>query len=46
MPPGGRALGIPAKVLPGGEDQADLAAGAAVYVANGKRYRDQLRRID
>ncbi|KJE20709.1 isoleucine patch superfamily enzyme, carbonic anhydrase/acetyltransferase [Frankia torreyi] len=46
VPPGGRALGIPAKVLPGGADQADLAAGAAVYVANGKRYREQLRRID
>ncbi|SNQ47818.1 conserved hypothetical protein [Frankia canadensis] len=45
VPAGGRALGLPAKVLPGGAP-ADYAATAAAYVANGERYRKELRRLD
>ncbi|KEZ37746.1 gamma carbonic anhydrase family protein [Frankia sp. CeD] len=46
VPPGARALGVPAKILPDSVAPGALAAGAAIYVANGKHYREQLRRID
>jgi len=46
VPPGSMALGVPAKIRPGAADPAMLSAGAEVYVANGKRYRDELLRID
>jgi carbonic anhydrase/acetyltransferase-like protein (isoleucine patch superfamily) len=45
VPPGAWALGVPAKIGPGG-DPAMQTIAAASYVANGRRYREQLRRID
>jgi carbonic anhydrase/acetyltransferase-like protein (isoleucine patch superfamily) len=45
VPPGGRALGVPAKILPGSVPD-DLTSTAALYAANGDRYRKELRRLD
>jgi len=47
VPPGQLALGVPVKLRPLPDGMADLiAASAALYVENGKRYRRELRRID
>ena len=47
VPAGQMALGIPAKVRPGGDDQAaGIRLGMLSYVARAQRYRDELRRID
>ncbi len=45
VPPGARAFGVPAKVVPGGDPTMQILA-AEHYVHNGRRYREQLRRID
>jgi carbonic anhydrase/acetyltransferase-like protein (isoleucine patch superfamily) len=46
VPPGALALGVPAKILEGKSNVALNRLSAAEYVANGKRYRESLRRID
>ncbi len=46
VPPGALALGVPAKIQEGRSNVALIRFSAAEYVANGKRYRDSLRRID
>jgi carbonic anhydrase/acetyltransferase-like protein (isoleucine patch superfamily) len=46
IPPGALALGVPAKILEGKSNVPLNRLSAAEYVANGKRYRDSLRRID
>ena len=39
------ALGIPAKIKPDSVREGQFAPAVALYVANGKRYREDLRRI-
>jgi carbonic anhydrase/acetyltransferase-like protein (isoleucine patch superfamily) len=46
VPPGAIAVGVPAKVRPDSADREDIAANAAGYVDNGRRYRKELRRLD
>jgi carbonic anhydrase/acetyltransferase-like protein (isoleucine patch superfamily) len=46
VPPGALAVGIPAKILEGRSDVPLIKMSAAEYVANGKRYRATLRRLD
>ena len=46
VPPGALALGIPARILEGRSNVALNKMSAAEYVANGKRYRATLRRVD
>jgi carbonic anhydrase/acetyltransferase-like protein (isoleucine patch superfamily) len=46
VPPGALALGVPAKIHEGRSNVPLNRLSAAEYVANGKRYRDSLRRID
>jgi carbonic anhydrase/acetyltransferase-like protein (isoleucine patch superfamily) len=47
VPSGSMALGVPAKIRPGGEDlEAGIRLGMESYVARGVRYRQELRRID
>lgn len=46
VPPGAIAVGVPAKVRPDAADRDDIAANAAGYVENGRRYRKELRRLD
>ncbi len=46
VPPGALALGIPAKILEGRSDIPMIGASADVYIANAKRYRHGLRRLD
>lgn len=46
VPPGALALGVPAKVLEGRSDLRMNQFSAAEYVANAKRYRASLRRVD
>jgi carbonic anhydrase/acetyltransferase-like protein (isoleucine patch superfamily) len=46
VPAGALALGIPAKLRPDAADSADIMRIAGLYVANAKRYRNELRRID
>ncbi|HEY3940908.1 MAG TPA: gamma carbonic anhydrase family protein [Acidimicrobiales bacterium] len=45
VPPGALALGVPAVIKPGASSPESIAAGAAHYVANGRRFRAELRRI-
>ncbi len=45
IPDGALAVGVPATVKEGGSNPAAISIGAALYVQNGKRYRDQLRQI-
>ena len=40
------ALGIPAKIRPDSVNPASISEPAELYVANGKRYKQELRRID
>jgi hypothetical protein len=40
------ALGVPAKIFGDRSNVPLIRLSAAEYVANGKRYRDSLRRID
>jgi carbonic anhydrase/acetyltransferase-like protein (isoleucine patch superfamily) len=46
VPPGALALGVPAKILEGRSDVAMIKISAAEYVANVKRYKASLRRLD
>jgi carbonic anhydrase/acetyltransferase-like protein (isoleucine patch superfamily) len=46
VPAGALAIGIPAKILEGRSDVPFIRLSAAEYVANGKRYRATLRRLD
>jgi len=46
VPPYALALGVPAKIRPDAVPAGAHDEGVALYVANGKRYREQLRRID
>lgn len=47
VPSGAMALGVPAKIRPGTVDAASMIApGAQLYAWNGKRYADELRRLD
>ena len=46
VPPGALALGVPAKILEGRSDVRMIQLSAAQYVANAKRYRASLRRVD
>ncbi|KAB2362792.1 gamma carbonic anhydrase family protein [Actinomadura montaniterrae] len=45
VPPGHTALGVPAKPRPGGIDEKWHAEAVAMYVANGRRYAAELKRI-
>jgi carbonic anhydrase/acetyltransferase-like protein (isoleucine patch superfamily) len=46
VPPGALALGVPAKIFDDRSNVPLIRLSAAEYAANGKRYRDSLRRID
>jgi carbonic anhydrase/acetyltransferase-like protein (isoleucine patch superfamily) len=46
VPPGALALGVPAKIFEGRSDLHMNQLSAAEYVANAKRYRATLRRVD
>jgi len=47
VPSGHMALGVPAKIRPGGDDlEAGIRMGMESYVARAQRYRRELRRID
>jgi carbonic anhydrase/acetyltransferase-like protein (isoleucine patch superfamily) len=46
VPAGAMALGIPARVREGVVPPGAFGAGVAVYVENGRRYREELRRLD
>ena len=46
VPPGALALGVPAKILEGRSDVAMIRLSAAEYLANAKRYKASLRRLD
>jgi carbonic anhydrase/acetyltransferase-like protein (isoleucine patch superfamily) len=46
VPSGAMALGIPAKIRPDSVDAALLKHGRDIYVQNGRRYKNDLRRID
>ena len=46
VPPGALAVGIPAKILERRSEMWLIKASAAEYVANAKRYRATLRRVD
>ena len=46
VPAGAMALGVPAKLRPDSVAPGMIAALAAGYVANGRRYKAELRRLD
>jgi carbonic anhydrase/acetyltransferase-like protein (isoleucine patch superfamily) len=46
VPPGAMALGVPAKIREGAANPAGILLGAEHYVENGKRFREELRRLD
>lgn len=46
IPAGALAYGIPAKIRPDAADIASIRAGAQSYVERGRRFRDELRRLD
>jgi len=46
VPPGALAVGTPATIKPGRARSEDVARGSRVYVAKGRRFREELRRID
>ena len=46
VPPGAMALGVPAKLRENAVQPGAAAFGAASYVANGARFKRELRRID
>ena len=46
VPPKAMALGVPAKMRENATPDGAIARAAELYVANGKRYRAELRRID
>jgi carbonic anhydrase/acetyltransferase-like protein (isoleucine patch superfamily) len=46
VPPGALAIGVPAVIREGKSNLVMIRLSAAEYVANGKRFRSSLRRID
>lgn len=46
VPPGALAVGVPATVRPGASHPEMIRLAAGEYVANGRRYRQDLQRID
>jgi carbonic anhydrase/acetyltransferase-like protein (isoleucine patch superfamily) len=46
VPPHAQALGIPAKIKPDSVIEGMFGPAVALYVANGHRYRNELRRLD
>ena len=46
IPPGALAIGVPAKIREGQSNVEIIQFSAAEYVANGKRFRSSLRRLD
>ena len=46
VPPRAMALGVPAKIRPDAVPEGAQELAAAVYVDNGRRYCEELRRID
>ncbi|HEU5034122.1 MAG TPA: gamma carbonic anhydrase family protein [Mycobacteriales bacterium] len=46
VPSGAMALGVPAKIRAGAVPPGAFDVNVATYVANGKRYREDLRRLD
>ncbi len=46
VPPGAMAVGVPAKIREDASSPELIALAVQQYVANGKRYRAELRRID
>jgi serine acetyltransferase len=46
VPPHAQALGIPAKIKPDSVADGSFGPAVALYVANGKRYKAELRRLD
>jgi carbonic anhydrase/acetyltransferase-like protein (isoleucine patch superfamily) len=46
VPPGALALGVPATIRPDRSDLALIRMSAAEYVANGRRYKEALTRMD
>jgi carbonic anhydrase/acetyltransferase-like protein (isoleucine patch superfamily) len=46
VPAGAMAAGVPAVIRPGGVRRPDFSLIAAGYVANGRRYATELRRVD
>ena len=46
VPAKAMALGVPATIKPDAVDPQTFAQNVANYVANGDRYRTELRRID
>ena len=45
VPVNALAVGVPATIKPDASNVAEIALGAALYVQNAQRYRDELRRI-
>ena len=45
VPEDALAVGVPASIKDGASDRAAIAVGAALYVANGQRYRQELRTL-
>jgi carbonic anhydrase/acetyltransferase-like protein (isoleucine patch superfamily) len=46
VPSGAMALGIPARIRPGSVDPEMISTAVQSYVERGRRYREQLRRLD
>lgn len=46
VPAGALAVGVPAAIRPGKSDPVMIGFSAAEYVANGRRYRNTLTRVD
>ena len=46
VPSGAMALGVPARIRPDAVNPLQISVGVEHYVARGKRYRQELRRID
>lgn len=46
IPAGALALGIPARVQPGGSNLEMIRITVDEYVANGRRFREELERLD
>jgi carbonic anhydrase/acetyltransferase-like protein (isoleucine patch superfamily) len=46
VPPHAQALGIPAKIKEGAVREGSFGPAVALYVSNGKRYCEELRRLD
>ena len=46
VPPGALAVGTPATIKPGRARSEDIVRGSRIYVEKGRRFREELRRID